>query len=77
MYIYFYEADFALSEYYFAFNFCQVVIEKFDFKVGLRYGAETSSLKLLYISDQFSQIPDIGTEERRCESTQYIQNEAI
>ena len=38
MYSYFYRTGIALLEYYFTFNFCRVVIEKFGFKVTLRYG---------------------------------------
>ena len=38
----FYRTDLALSEYTFTFSFCWVVIEKFCFKVTLRYGTHTT-----------------------------------
>ena len=41
MYIHFYRTGVALSEYNFSYNFCRVLIEKFGFKVRLRYGSPT------------------------------------
>ena len=45
MHIYFYRTGLALSEYNFTFNFYRVVIEKVGFKVRLRHGTHTVSLK--------------------------------
>ena len=41
IHIHFYTTDIALSEYDFNLNFCRVVIDKFSFKVMLRYGTRT------------------------------------
>ena len=45
----------ALSEYYFNFYFCRVVIQKFGFKVRLRYGTHTV----------WKQVDTRGLEENR------------
>ena len=44
----FYRTGLALSEYNFNFDFCRVIVETFGFKIRLRYGAGTSSLKRLF-----------------------------
>ena len=46
MYIYFYRTDLALIEYNFTINFCQVVIEKYGFKVRVKYGTHTVQIKV-------------------------------
>ena len=39
--MYLYRTDLAISEYNFTLNLCRLVIEKFVFKVRLRYGTRT------------------------------------
>ena len=45
--IYYGRTALTLSEYNFIFSFCQVVFEKFDFKVWLWYGLGTTLLEVL------------------------------